>query len=128
MPGNVPLATPSGVMPFALCKAYSQSLAYDAIQNRYNGGEVQSSASVDAPRRTWKLTQRLAPNAADSLLSFYLAHPGAFWFYDTGRSDVVYDSTATATTGRYPVRFDGSLSLTNDLGRSDAQFSLIQLS
>ena len=43
MPGNVQNAIPSGVMPYALCTAFTESREYAQLQAQYHDGTVEGS-------------------------------------------------------------------------------------
>lgn len=130
MPGSIPLATPTTVLPLSLSRAFTLDLEYLAIANNYANGEIQVGVVADAPRRSWTLTKRLtSPNMA-ALQAFITARNGgfkSFRFYDPYMSNFAYDPTGVATTGRYTVVFEGGFSLTGGLARSDAAIKLRQV-
>ena len=131
MPGSVPIASPTTVLPQMLSKAFTVDVEYLAAQNSYANGEAQLSVFADAPNRTWALTNRLLPTEIATLQAFYIARNGghqAFIFYDSYESNFVYDSTGAATGGRHFVVFEGALTRTGDVGRSDVQLKLREIS
>jgi hypothetical protein len=84
----------------------------------YHDGSSERSLIVDGvnpprPIRSYKLSQRLAPDALGTLKTFWEAHVGGvpFYFYDP--CDVLpgyqvgsnYDSTGAATQGRVACIF-----------------------
>jgi hypothetical protein len=113
MPGVVVAASAAilDVLPFSLCKAFSQIRDWSAIQSEYADGSSQRYSPVLTSRLAWQQTRRLLPADMVTLRTFYLAHQGpemAFWFYDPFESDPPfnYDATSTDPDGRFLVRFD----------------------
>lgn len=132
MAGTIASASPSVVMPYSLAVAFQQSRAYTNDENRYLAGEVQRSALVATSRKQWQLTKRLTAAELGALRTFYLAQKGGtieFYFYDVYETSpkFSYDVTGAASAGRYAVRFQGNLDLTLNLGRHQAQLSLIEV-
>ena len=52
MPGNIQNAIPSGVMPYALCTAFSESREYAQLQAQYHDGTMERSQLAQTSRRT----------------------------------------------------------------------------
>lgn len=131
MPGNVQVATPATVLPNALCKSYQRAQDYKMLVNWYPDGSQQRACLVVGPRDSWVLSQRLGPAALSALTQFYLARQGntqPFYFYDQIESPHTYDPSGVNGLGRYTVRFAGDgLTISGGMGRSDAQFSLIEI-
>lgn len=131
MPGNVQVATPVTVLPNALCKSYQRAQDYKMLCNWYADGMQQRSALVIGPRDSWVLSQRLGIAALVALRQFYIARQGntqPFYFYDQIEYPHSFDPSGVSGIGRYTVRFAGDgLSISGGMGRSDAQFSLIEI-
>ena len=131
MPGSVPAATPSVVMPLSLSKAFTLKFEYDALENIYQNGESQRSTLVGSAQRTWTQTKRLTYPNLLLLRNFYAAQNGpqsAFYLYDqTDSGYTSYDATGATTGGRFTVRFVGGYSETADLGRGEANVVMIEV-
>ncbi len=128
MPGAVQNAAPTTVMPQSLSRAFAHERGYPVIEN----GESQRSALASNSRKRWRLGKRLPPAALQELRDFYDARSGpteAFYFYDPYETSPKFshDSTGTATTGRYTVRFNGEWNQASDPGRSSVNVELIEL-
>src|SRR5579885_2854077 len=67
VPGNLQAAAPSGVMPYALCTAFSESREFVQLQAQYHDGTVQRSQLASSSRRTFKVSQRLDATKASAL-------------------------------------------------------------
>lgn len=122
------------VLPFSLCKAFSEARAIDSRANEYHDGTTERQALVSTSRRSWKLTQRLAPAAMATLKAFWQAHPiDPFYYYNpfeasTGQLEGSnYDPTGAATAGRYTVVFVGDWDETIYIPRAEASFGLIEV-
>ena len=132
MPGSVPNAAPTTVLPWSLCKAFNHSREYILLENEYRNGESQRSLLVQTSRKRWSTPRRLTPALLATFRDFYDARKGLhepFYFYDPWDTNpkFSYDPTGQATTGRYTVRFDGPWDQMAGLGRADVQVNLIQL-
>lgn len=129
MPGNLSNAVPSGVMPYALCTAFSESREYVQLQTQYHDGAIQRSQLAQTSRRTFSLSQRLTAALASALKTFWDSQQGGavpFVFYNMIEGS--YDSTGNSTRGRYTVRFQGSWSQNTGLARTDVpQLRLIEV-
>jgi hypothetical protein len=120
MPGNIAAAVATVVMPYALCSTFSESRAYDELQNTYHDGTPQRSQLAQTSRRTFKLSQRLTAAQAIALKAFWDSLLGAaapFLFYNL--IEGAYDATGASATGRYTVRCDGAWSQVTGLARTD---------
>jgi len=129
MPGNLAPAAPSGVMPYALCTAFSESREYTQLQAQYHDGTVQRSQLASSSRRTFKLSQRLNATKVAALKTFWDSHQGGgvpFLFYNLAEGP--YDSTGNATLGRYTVVFRGNWSQSTGMQRTDVpQIELVEV-
>ena len=122
MPGNVAGAVPSGVMPYALCTAFSESREYAQLQAQYHDGTVQRSQLASTSRRTFKVAQRLNATKAAALKTFWDGQQGGvvpFVFYNL--IEGTYDPTGNSATGRYTVVFRSNWQQTTGLARTDVQ-------
>jgi hypothetical protein len=129
MPGNLQTAVPSGVMPFILCTAFSESREYVQLQTQYHDGTIQRSQLAQTSRHTFSLGQRLKASLVIALKAFWDGQQGGtvpFYFYSL--IEGAYDGTGASTTGRYTVRFEGSWSQTTGLARTDVpQLVLVEV-
>ena len=129
MPGNLNDAVPNGVMPRALCTAFSESREYVQLQTQYHDGAIQRSQLAQTSRHTFSLSQRLTAVLAIALKAFWDSQQGAavpFVFYNLIEGS--YDPTGNSTQGRYTVRFQGAWSQNTGLARTDIpQLQLIEI-
>ena len=122
MPGNLQQAAPSGVMPYALCTAFSESREYAQLQAQYHDGSVERSQLAATSRRTFTVSQRLTSAMAASLKTFWDGQEGGvvpFFFYNLVEG--AYDPSSNSTQGRYTVVFRNNWSQTTGLARTDVQ-------
>ena len=122
MPGNLQGAVPSGVMPYALCTAFSESREYAQLQAQYHDGTVQRSQLASTSRRTFKVSQRLNATKAAALKAFWDGQQGGlvpFVFYNL--IEGTYDPSGNSVTGRYTVVFRSNWQQTTGLARTDVQ-------
>lgn len=122
MPGNLQNAVPSGVMPYALCTAFSESREYAQLQAQYHDGTVQRSQLASTSRRTFKVSQRLNATKAAALRTFWDGQQGGivpFVFYNL--IEGAYDPSGNSVTGRYTVVFRSNWQQTTGLARTDVQ-------
>jgi hypothetical protein len=122
MPGNVQSAVPSGVMPYALCTAFSESREYAQLQAHYHDGTTERSQLAASSRRTFKLSQRLSATKAGALKAFWDGQQGGvvpFVFYNL--IEGTYDPSGNSTQGRYTVVFRNNWQQTTGLARTDVQ-------
>lgn len=122
------------MLPFALCKAFTGTRAFDCRVDEYHDGSSDRQAMVATSRRSWKLTQRLKPTAMATLKTFWQTYPTTpFYFYDpfepaSGLSvGSNYDATGASGTGRYTVVFTGNWDETIYIPRAEATFGLIEV-
>jgi hypothetical protein len=102
MPGNLANAAQNGVMPYALCTAFSESREYVQLQTQYHDGAIQRSQLAQTSRRTFSLSQRLTAALAIALKAFWDTQQGGavpFVFYNLIEGN--YDPTGNSTQGRY---------------------------
>ncbi len=129
MPGSVQNATPSGVMPYALCTAFSESREYPQLQAQYHDGTIERSQLAQTSRRTFKLAQRLTATRVAALKAFWDGQQGGvvpFLFYNLAEG--AYDPTGNSAQGRYTVVFRGNWTQTTGLLRTDVpQIELIEV-
>jgi hypothetical protein len=122
MPGNIQNAAPSGVMPYALCTAFSESREYALLQAQYHDGTAERSQLTASSRRTFQLSQRLNATKAAALKAFWDGQQGGvvpFVFYNL--IEGTYDPIGNSTQGRYTVVFRCNWSQTTSLARTDVQ-------
>jgi hypothetical protein len=122
MPSNIQNAAPSGVMPYTLCTAFSESREYAQIQALYHDGTTERSQLAQTSRKTFKLGQRLTAARAAALKTFWDAQQGGvvpFVVYNLAEGS--YDPTGNSTQGRYTVVFRGSWSQTTEIARTNVQ-------
>ena len=120
MPGNIQSAVPSGMMPYALCTAFSESREYAQLQAQYHDGTTERSQLAATSRRTFKVWQRLNATKAAALKTFWDGQQGGvipFIFYNL--IEGAYDPAGNAVTGRYTVVFRSNWSQTTGLARTD---------
>ena len=129
MPGNIQNAAPSGVMPYALCTAFSESCEQLQLQADYHDGTTERSQLAQTSRRTFKLAQRMTAASVAALKAFWDSHQGGvvpFLFYNLAEG--AYDSAGNSTQGRYTVVFRGNWSQSTGLARTDVtQIELIEV-
>jgi hypothetical protein len=122
MPGNVQNSIPSGVMPYALCTAFTESREYAQLQAQYHDGTTERSQLVSSSRRMFRLSERLTATKAAALKAFWDGQQGGvvpFVFYNL--IEGTYDPTGNSTQGRYTVVFRCNWSQTTGLARTDVQ-------
>ena len=122
MPGNVQNAAPSGVMPYALCAAFTESREYVQLQSQYHDGTIQRSQLAASSRRTFTVSQRLDATKVAALKTFWDGQQGGvipFLFYNL--IEGAYDPTGNSVTGRYTVVFRSNWQQTTGLARTDVQ-------
>jgi hypothetical protein len=122
MPGNIQSAVPSGVMPYALCTAFSESREYAQLQAQYHDGTTERSQLASTSRRRFKVSQRLNATRAAALKTFWDDQQGglvSFVFYSL--IEGTYDPTGNSTQGRYTVVFRNNWAQSTGLARSDVQ-------
>ena len=132
MPGSVQNAVPTAVLPHSLCKAFGHAREYIVIENEYRNGESQRSRLVETSRKRWRTARRLTPSLSQAFRDFYDARMGPqepFYFYDPWDSTPKFshDPTGASTAGRYTVRFEGYWEQMVEMGRADAEISLVEL-
>ena len=129
MPGSIQNAAPSGVMPYGLCTAFSESREYVQLQAQYHDGTIERSQLAQTSRRTFKLAQRLTATRVAALKAFWDGQQGGvvpFLFYNLAEG--AYDPTGNSTQGRYTVVFRGNWSQSTGLLRTDVpQIELIEV-
>jgi len=122
MPGNIQSAVPSGIMPWALCTAFSESREYAQLQAQYHDGTVHRSQLASTSRRTFMLSRRLTAAKATALKTFWDGQQGGvvpFLFYNLVEG--AYDPTGNSVVGRYAVVFRSNWAQTTGLARTDVQ-------
>jgi hypothetical protein len=120
MPGNILTVLPSGVMPSALCTAFSESREFVQLQAQYHDGSAERSQLAQTSRKTFKLAQRLTAAGAIALKAFWDGQQGGvvpFLFYNLAEG--AYDPSGNSTPGRYTVVFRGTWSQNTGLLRTD---------
>jgi hypothetical protein len=120
MPGSLSNAVPNGVMPYALCTAFSESRQFVQLQAQYHDGSTERSQLAQTSRRTFKLAQRLTATGVTALKAFWDGQQGGvapFLFYNLAEG--AYDPTGNSTQGRYTVVFRGNWSQSTGVLRTD---------
>ena len=129
MPGDIQNAAPSGVMPYALCTAFSELREFIQLQAQYHDGTTERSQLAQTSRKTFKLAQRLTAAGAAALKAFWDGQQGGvvpFLFYNLAEGS--YDPTGNSSQGRYTAVFRGNWSQTTGLLRTDVpQIELIEV-
>lgn len=109
-------------------------------QGQHDGTTIRSlivdGVNPASSLKSWSVSARLTATAVATLKTFYESHLGPtipFYFYNP--DEVIpgsaigsnYDSSGTAATGRYVVRF-GSDTWTETVGlsRTDVSFTLVE--
>jgi hypothetical protein len=131
MPGNVALATPSGVLPQSLSKAFQQTREYPVLANVYRNGEFQRSLLGGDSRKRWVVSKRLTATQLSALETFFNSHKYSvpFYFYDPFETDPFgyWNADGALNQGRFIVTFDGQFSYELYAGRHNCDFSLIEV-
>jgi hypothetical protein len=145
MPGSVANAVPVGVLPASLCTAFLEVRAFEALQNQYHDGTLETGQLAQSSRKTFKLSQRLSAvrpsplvlSPLELLKAFWEAHNGGmvpFAYYNpfepiSGQPiGSNYDPTGASTVGRYTVVFRGNWSQSTGLARTDVpQLQLVEV-
>jgi len=132
MPGSVQNASPVGVLPWSLSRAFVRSQEYPVLDNEYAGGESQRSVLASNSRKRWRLAKRLTPTELTALRDFYEARKGPqepFYFYDPWDANpkFSYDPTGQATQGRYTVRFAGGWEQSAGIGLIEVTLELVEI-
>jgi len=120
MPDSIQNAAPSGVMPYALCTAFSESREFAQLQAQYHDGTTERSQLAQTSRKAFKLAQRLTAVRAIALKTFWDGQQGGvvpFLFYNLAEG--AYDATGNSTQGRYTVVFRGNWSQSTGMLRTD---------
>ena len=100
MLGSLQIAAPTGVIPYALSNAFSESREYVQLQAQYHDGSTDRSQLAQTSRRTFKLSQRLTALLTDALKAFWDGQLGGvvpFLFYNLAEG--AYGSTGNSTQG-----------------------------
>jgi hypothetical protein len=128
MPGNVTTATITEVLPNGLASAFTEGQDWPILANDpYADGRTQRKALAENSRKFWQIGRMLTQTEWSTLLVFYEARKGPlepFFFYP---DPTTYDEDGESTTGRWAVRFQGSIGRAIGPGRGSAEFALIQI-
>jgi hypothetical protein len=128
MPGNVPLANTTQVLPQTLCKEFSARRDYPVLVNAYPDGTSHREILTTNSRKSWKTKRRLTAALVSALRAFYDGMgPGAFFFYDPMSIGSNYDATGASLQGRYTVRFEGAFSQEMGQGLGEVSLELVEL-
>jgi hypothetical protein len=130
MPANILAAVPNGVMPFALCTAFTESREYTQLQNQYRDGTIQRLQLAQTSRRIFRPNMRLTATLLSTLYTFLTGQNFGitpFLFYNP--FDVLagqqigsnYDATGNNTQGRVTVVVRGNWAQMSDLCRTNVQ-------
>lgn len=122
-------AIPSGVIPYALCAAFSESREFVQLQAQYHDGTTERSQIAQTSRKAFKLAQRLTAGRAISLKAFWDGQQGGVVpFLFCNLCEGAYDATGNSTQGRYTVVFRGNWSQTTGMLRTDVpQIELVEV-
>ena len=124
------MAAPSGVLPASLCTAFTESRAYEQLQNRYHDGSPQASQLAQTSRRTFRLNKRLTASLLQTLYNFWVSQNGGltpFAFYnpfDVAAGQQIggnYDPTGHSRQGRVTVVFRCNWAQSTDITRTNVQ-------
>jgi hypothetical protein len=128
MPGNVAAASPSAVLPAGLASAFRESRQWAARESGpYPDGRHQVAQMATTSRKAWELGRYLTFSEWSTLQAFFDSRKGPlepFWFYPILTQ---HDPTGVSATGRWIVRFEGSISRVYRPGRQEVQFRLVQV-
>lgn len=142
---SVANAVPSGVLPQALCSAFTEVREFAALQNEYHDGTLERGQLAQTSRRTFKLSQKLSAVRPSLLVLSPLELLQAFWdqqdggltpFFFYNPFDVTsgqpigsnYDPTGNSTVGRITVVFRGNWSQSTGMARTDVpQIEMIEV-
>jgi hypothetical protein len=130
MPGNIQSAVPNGVMPFALCTAFTESREYAQLQNDYHDGTIQRAQLAQSSRRIFRPNMRLDATNLAALYTFLTTQNFGmtpFLFYNP--FDVLsgqqigsnYDATGNNTQGRVAVVVRANWAQMSDPCRTNVQ-------
>ena len=98
MPGNIQSAIPTGVMPYALSTAFSESHEYVELQAQHHDGAAERLQLAHTSRRTFELSQRLTATRAIALKSLWDTQQGGvvpFLLYNLAEG--AYDATGNGS-------------------------------
>jgi len=130
MPGNILAAVPNGVMPVALCTAFTETREYAQLQNEYRDGTIQRAQLAQTSRRIFRPNMRLSAALLSTLYSFLTSQNfGATPFLFYNPFDVLagqqigsnYDPTGNNIQGRVTVVVRGNWSQLSDPCRTHVQ-------
>lgn len=128
MPGSVALAVPLTVLPYGLSESFVETHEWPTVTSQaYADGAVQVRSDGSLPRRSWTLTQRWEFGDIDDLLDFWDDRKGPhepFYFYPLLAD---HDPTGASTTGRYRVRFEGSIQREYMMARWPVSLKLVEI-
>lgn len=131
MPGNVPNASPTEVLPYALTLQFRREQQHAVLRNEYLDGEPQIGPLVQTSRKGWELVYRLPRTEVAAFRDFYEARRGGlepFFFYDLAETDsYTWDQTGAAVSGRYTVRFDGPWEQALGIGVGEFTLHLVEV-
>lgn len=106
MPENIQQSASSGVMPYALCTAFSEWREYAQLQAQYHDGTTERSQLASPRAAPSSLRSGYPPRAHSALKAFWDSRQGSampFVFYNL--IEGAYDPTGNSSTGRYTVAF-----------------------
>jgi hypothetical protein len=127
MPGNVQLATPSTVLPYALSAAFTESFDWPVVTSGpYPDGRTEHRVDGLESRRRWALTRRLSFADWVLLRDFHAARRGPLEPFYAYFDKAKHDPTGQSPDGRYTVRFGGAIQSNYGLSRHAASFELIE--
>jgi len=120
--GVVDYASPVGVFPWELVRAFRRSQNFPVVMNEYLNGETQRVSIAGFSRSVWELIADLDPTDLGTLRAFYISHLGPtipFIFYDVAETFPIYsfDPTGVALDGQYLARFDGPFEQSIRIGK-----------
>lgn len=130
MPGNVLAAAPTLVMPAVACSSFERSPEWACDADRYPDGDEQVVSVVNSARYSWNLSVLAGPAALIALRNFYRQCKGpllSFYFYDPYFAGFAHDPAGLAVEGRFAARFASPWRQRAQIGRGEAELSIIQI-
>ena len=128
MPGNLAPAVATTVLPNHLCTLFRESRSWPVRESAgYADGSFQVEAQAATSRKSWEIGKLLTFAQWLALRDFFDARNGPQQPFHWYPQVADYDPTGTSPTGRWLVRFDGSLGRTFRLGRQEVSLRLIQV-
>jgi hypothetical protein len=122
MPGNVQNAVSSGVLPWSLFTAFSESRERPVLISEYRDGSSQRTSLTSTSRLRYSISKRLIAAQMTTLRNFYLAN--------VGKAFKVYRKKANQDAGNTAyklMRFEGAWNEEITMGRSNITIQLVEV-